>query len=534
MAKNVPEWLSSAVFYQIYPQSFYDSNGNGIGDIGGIIEKLDYVESLGCNAIWLNPCFESPFHDAGYDVTDFYRVAPRYGTNADLRRLFAAARRRGIRVCLDLVAGHTSIENPWFTQSCRPTRNKYSDWFIWTDDWASSTPSEFKFVNGFAQRNGAYLANFFCSQPALNYGFAKPDPACPWQLPVDHPAPQAVRREIIKIMRYWLDAGAAGFRVDMAASLVKNDPDARLTSQFWRQVRKMLDRDYPDAVLISEWSDPSQAIKAGFHADFFLHFRESAYASLFRAEAQDARSHPANNSFFSKAGRGNIQTFLSAYLYHYRNTLNRGYISLVTGNHDIPRISLGRTRRELELVFAFLLTMPGVPFIYFGDEIAMRYRDLPSKEGGYTRTGSRTPMQWNNRKNAGFSTARPSSVYLPVDPTHNRPTVAAQDAQPNSLLNTVRRLTALRHSSPAFGADGAFEVVYAQPHKYPFVYLRKFRRQRFLIALNPSAQPVTTTCTLPPAQRAPTLLAGRNSNLTQRTNRIRLSMAGVSYAIYQL
>ena len=181
MSKNVPKWLSSAVFYQIYPQSFYDSNGDGIGDIGGIIKKLDYVQSLGCNAIWLNPCFESPFNDAGYDVTDFCRVAPRYGTNADLRRLFSTARRRGIRVCLDLVAGHTSIDNPWFVQSCRPTKNKYSDWFIWTDDWARPTPLGFKFVNGFAPRNGSYLANFFCSQPALNYGFADPDPDYPWQ-----------------------------------------------------------------------------------------------------------------------------------------------------------------------------------------------------------------------------------------------------------------------------------------------------------------------------------------------------------------
>ena len=534
MSNNVPKWLSSAVFYQIYPQSFYDSNGDGIGDIGGIIKKLDYVQSLGCNAIWLNPCFESPFNDAGYDVTDFCRVAPRYGTNADLRRLFSTARRRGIRVCLDLVAGHTSIDNPWFVQSCRPTKNKYSDWFIWTDDWARPTPLGFKFVNGFAPRNGSYLANFFCSQPALNYGFADPDPDYPWQLPIDHPGPRAVRREIIKIMRYWLDAGAAGFRVDMAASLVKGDDDAKMTSQFWRQVRTMLDHDYPDAALIAEWSDPTGAIKAGFHADFFLHFREPAYASLFRAEDQTSASQRANASFFAKAGRGNIQDFLTGYLNHYRSTRRRGHISLVTGNHDIRRISLGRTGGELKLVFAFLLTMPGIPFIYYGDEIGMRHLDLPSKEGGYTRTGGRTPMQWNARRNAGFSTARPASLYLPIDPAYKRPSVAAQDAQANSLLNAVRKLIALRQSSPALGADGAFEVIYAQPHKYPFVYLRRFRRQRFLVALNPSAQPVGITCTLPPAKCAPTLRAGGGSELTQRADRMKLSMAGISYAVYQI
>ena len=140
--KNIPEWLEKAVFYEIYPQTFYDSNGDGIGDLNGIRQKLDYLQSLGITAVWLNPCFESPFMDAGYDVSDYYKVAPRYGTNDDLRLLFAEARLSGIRILLDLVPGHTSIEHPWFKASCRPERNPYSDYYIWTDSvWAWNAPT---------------------------------------------------------------------------------------------------------------------------------------------------------------------------------------------------------------------------------------------------------------------------------------------------------------------------------------------------------------------------------------------------------
>jgi maltose alpha-D-glucosyltransferase/alpha-amylase len=214
-----PRWLESAVFYQIYPQTFYDTNGDGIGDIAGIIAKLDYLESLGVNALWLGPVFDSPFGDAGYDISDFYKVAPRYGTNRDLQRLFREAHQRGMHVCLDLVAGHTSNQHPWFTASARPEKNKYTNWYIWTDSAWNGTESNA--IRGFSQRDAGYLPNFFFFQPALNYGYAKPDPKKPWQLPVTHPDVQAVRAELRKIMKFWLDLGADGFRVDMASSLVR-------------------------------------------------------------------------------------------------------------------------------------------------------------------------------------------------------------------------------------------------------------------------------------------------------------------------
>src|SRR5512146_2276410 len=216
-----PEWLEKAIIYEIYPQSFYDTNGDGIGDLPGVIAKLDYVKSLGANAIWLNPCFESPFGDAGYDISDFYKVAPRYGTNEDLRRLFEEAKKRGIRVVLDLVAGHTSVECEWFKQSARHERNEYSDWYIWTPNLFNWGPagSRHQFIAGMTERVGGYLPNFFPFQPALNYGFANPDPDQPWQQPVDAPGPRAVRAEMRNIMRFWLELGASGFRVDMALSL---------------------------------------------------------------------------------------------------------------------------------------------------------------------------------------------------------------------------------------------------------------------------------------------------------------------------
>jgi len=220
----MPDWLEKAVFYEIYPQTFFDSNGDGIGDLPGILQKLEYLQYLGVNTVWLNPCFASPFQDAGYDVSDFYQVAPRYGTNDDLRALFAEVRRLGIRVLLDLVAGHTSTENAWFKESCKPERNSYSDWYIWTNSiWTWNAPGV-QTVIGYSERDGNYITNFFHFQPALYYGFTNPDPNQPWQQPVDAPGPQAVRRELKNIMKFWLDLSASGFRVDMAGSLVKNDP----------------------------------------------------------------------------------------------------------------------------------------------------------------------------------------------------------------------------------------------------------------------------------------------------------------------
>lgn len=476
----MPAWLKDAVFYEVYPQSFFDSNGDGIGDINGITAKLDYIKSLGCNAVWINPCFDSPFMDAGYDVRDYKKVAPRYGTNDDLKHCFEEAHRRGMHILLDLVPGHTSDQHEWFRKSQKAERNEYSDRYIWTDSvW--NRPAGFNSMCGVTERNGCYLLNFFSSQPALNYGFCKITE--PWQMHYTEPACVATREAMKDVMRFWLDAGCDGFRVDMAASLIKNDDDHSATAKLWRDVRKMLDCEYPEAAIVSEWSNPFEAIcKAQFHMDFYLDHIGNGYHSLFRKKSENGE----DLSFFSKSGKGDIMEFLDDYLPKYQASKSSGYISFITCNHDTPRVTRTYDESECKIAYAFLFMMPGVPFLYYGDEIGMRYLDITSVEGGYERTGSRTPMQWNRGKNLGFSTAEKEKLYLPIDQSDCAPTVEAQEYDGDSLLNTIRAVLKLRHQNPELGAEPNFEVVYAEENQYPFV----FRRGSFIVAVNPAAKPV--------------------------------------------
>ena len=309
---NQPSWLKDAVFYNIYPQSFYDTNGDGIGDLPGITQKLPYLHDMGFNAVWLNPFYVSPFRDAGYDIADFYKVAPRYGTNEDFAALCRAAHEQGIRVVVDLVAGHTALECEWFQKSAQPEKNELSNRYIWTDDWQKDYHG--MGVGGLASRNGMFLRNFFYCQPALNYGFKQiDDPA--WQLPMDHPDCRATKQALLDIMEFWLALGADGFRVDMASSLIKNDPDGSGIRAFWQEIRRMFDEKHPDCVLISEWSYPERAIAAGFHIDFMIHFNLAGYTSLFRAEnrPQECNCFPGS-SFFQKDGNGCIENFLRLFV----------------------------------------------------------------------------------------------------------------------------------------------------------------------------------------------------------------------------
>lgn len=538
LRRSGPRWLETALIYQVYPQSFYDTNGDGVGDIAGVIAKLDYILSLGCNVVWLNPCFDSPFGDAGYDISNFYKVAPRYGTNAELRRLFREARKRGMRVILDLVAGHTSTEHRWFKDSSKAKQNKYSNRYIWTDNAWRGPGTGFDGIRGWPDRDGQYITNFFHFQPALNYGFASPDPLQPWQLSVKHPDAQATRRELLDIMKYWLDRGADGFRVDMAYSLVKNDPTGRETISLWKDFRKFVDENYPEAALLAEWSVPDRAIPAGFHVDFMIHFGTPAYTSLFRAERNRdvfGLMENSDNSFFDKAGKGDIRKFLDIYLKQYQATRKSGYISLPSGNHDISRISLGRTQAELKAIFAFLMTMPGIPCIYNGDEIGMRHiTGLPSKEGGYGRTGARTPMQWTSGRNAGFSTAARQNLYLPIDPLPDRPNITSQEKDSGSLLNFIRALSKLRRESEALGPLGEFEPIYAKSGKYPLVYLRRAGQKNYLVVLNPSglAAKASISSTFGAVQPVNQMVYGVLA--TKKGRSIRLETAPCSFGIYAL
>ena len=479
----MPNWLKDAIFYEIYPQSFKDTNNDGIGDINGIIEKLDYVKDLGCNALWINPCYDSPFKDAGYDVRDYKKVAPRYGTNEDLYRLFGEAHNRGIHVLLDLVPGHTSEEHEWFLESKKAQHNAYSDRYVWTNG-AFCGIGGHPYIGGEADRDGCYMLNFFKCQPALNYGFLNRTEE--WQMAPDHPACIATREALKDIMRFWLDHGCDGFRVDMADSLVKEDDENKsATGKIWKNIREMLDKDYPEAAIVSEWSNPHQALKSGFHADFYLDHHGNGYNTLIR----DNETPGGDHSFLKKDGNGDIMRFLLDYLPKYDDTKNDGYISFITCNHDTPRARRTLGYDELKIAWAMFLTLPGVPFIYYGDEIGMRYLDIPTKEGGFGRTGSRTPMQWDNSKNKGFSDANPDTLYLPVDDSDDAPSVEDQAKDSDSLYNEVKRLTALRHKYTDLQADGSFEVVYAEKEQFPFIY----RRGNLIIVINPSDKKASAT-----------------------------------------
>ena len=508
-----PAWLSDALFYQIYPSSYADSDGDGIGDLPGIISRLPYIKSLGVNAIWLNPVFVSGWFDGGYDVIDFYKVDPRFGTNTDLVTLVDEAHRQGIKVCLDLVAGHTSSLSPWFKESAQKDRNqRYSDYYIWTDDIpeadkedirlrqldpnpASSTRG--RYVDAGAPRARYYVKNFYECQPALNYGFAHPDPSHPWEQPVTAPGPQAVRRELRNVMAFWFDKGVDGFRVDMASSLVKNDPDKRAVQQLWQEMRAWKDRLYPDRVLISEWANPKMAIPAGFNIDFMIHFGVRGYQSLFFARDTPWGKSEKNTyqyCYFDKSGKGGLEEFVDNYTREYEATRQLGYIAIPTANHDFQRPNIGHrdTPDQLKVAMTFFLTMPGVPFIYYGDEIGMRYETgLPNKEGSNERAGSRTPMQWTDGPAAGFSSAPDDRLYLPVSTDQGRLTVQRQESDPGSLLQYTRSLVRLRHASAALDNDGQWRLLSSVRHPYPMVYERSAGGQRYIVVLNPSGQTQT-------------------------------------------
>lgn len=468
---RLPAWLENAVFYEIYPQSFQDSNGDGIGDIPGMIARLDYVASLGCNAIWVNPWYDSPFGDAGYDVRDYKKIAPRYGTNEDAKRFFDEVHARGMHVLIDLVPGHTSIDHPWFLQSEKAEKNEFSDRYIWSDSVWEAT--DLPCLRGISDRDGAAAVNFFSNQPALNYGYARR--TRPWMIPPDSPAALATREAIKDVMRFWLDLGADGFRVDMAASLVKADEDSAETIKLWQDFRAFLDKEYPHCAMVSEWGVPAKSIEGGFHMDFMLHFGPPAYTSLFRSE------HP----FFSREGKGDIRIFLDAYLSDLSSTQKKGLICIPSSNHDMPRLARGRDVRDLKICFAFLLTMAGAPFIYYGDEIGMRYLEgLISVEGGYDRTGSRSPMQWEKKEGFGFTSAKTS--YIPFDKSEDAPSVEEQSVNSDSLLAAVKELLALRAAHKALQSFGEFVPVFAQKERYPFAYERRAAGENILVVLNPA------------------------------------------------
>ncbi|MBR6896976.1 MAG: glycosylase [Lachnospiraceae bacterium] len=469
-----PKWLENAVFYEIYPQSFCDTNADGIGDFQGIIDRLDYIQELGCNAIWMNPCYMSPFLDAGYDISDYYRTAPRYGTNADIKRLFDELHKRGMHILLDLVPGHTSWDHPWFKESCKAAKNEFTDRYIWTDStWEG--PENMGSLHGISERCGSVGVNFFSHQPALNYGYYKTKK--PWEQKMNDPGPAATLEAMMDVMRFWLKLGCDGFRCDMAHSLVKRDENAKGTIAIWNKIRKFLDVEFPDAAMVSEWGEPDKSLAGGFHMDFLLHFGPSHYNDLFRCD----------EPFFCTRGKGSAKQFVKTYVGNYEKTGGKGLICIPSGNHDMSRLSYQLETCELPLAFAFILSMPGAPFIYYGDEIGMRYLpDIPSVEGGYERTGSRTPMQWDRSANAGFSAAPADALYIRIDPDENRPDAASQMKDPASLWNSVKSMIAFRQRHTCLQSMGEVEFI---SDTYPLIYRRKDKNESILVIIQPADAP---------------------------------------------
>ena len=541
--KTQPSWLSDAVFYQIYPSSYQDSDGDGYGDLQGIISRLDYIRSIGVTAIWLNPVYVSGWTDGGYDIIDYYRVDKRFGDNDDLIALIREAHARGIKVVMDLVAGHSSDQCEWFLQSKEGANFRYSDYYIWPsfkpeDNTPAPKPGEAfdyaalmnssaalirKFVASDAPRGPFYIKNFYDTQPALNFGFANPDPEHPWEQAVDAPGPMAMRREIKNIISFWMDKGVDGFRVDMAASLVKNDFDKSATIKLWKDdFTKWFDREYPEGVLIAEWFNPAQSVAAAdFDIDFFCHDGQYNYSTLFfyNRRAFGSNADPIV-PYFDKSGQGDLRTWYELYSYQYNAVYGKGYVSMPSGNHDFNRVCTdGRTSpEELKVAMTFFLTMPGVPFLYYGDEIGLKQNpNAPSTDGSGPRAGCRIPMLWDASANGGFSTATVEKIYIPQDPDPNRMTVEKAEANQNSLLNYVRALLRLRKEVKALGADGSWRLISSLEQPYPMVYERSLENERCYVVLNPSGKSVSVT--LPQAASKPELVGGCYKKCTYKQSR---------------
>ena len=559
-----PSWLSDAVFYQIYPSSFQDSNGDGYGDLQGIISRLDYIKSIGVTAIWLNPVYVSGWTDGGYDIIDYYRVDKRFGDNDDLIELIQKAHARGIKVVMDLVAGHSSDQCEWFLQSKQGANYRYSDYYIWPtfkpeDNTPAPKPGEQldyaalmnsnaalirKFVASDAPRAPFYIKNFYDTQPALNFGFAHPDPAHPWEQAVDAPGPMAMRRELKNIMSFWMDKGVDGFRVDMAASLVKNDFDKSATIKLWKDdFTKWFDENYPEGILIAEWFNPAQSVAAAnFDLDFFCHDGQYNYSTLFfygrrgRPAAPGAAPAAPAAPYFDKSGTGELKVWYDLYTYQYDAVKGNGYVCMPSGNHDFNRFTTeGRTTPdELKVAMTFFLTMPGVPFIFYGDEIGLKQNpNAPSTDGSGGRAGCRIPMLWDSSANGGFSTAPIDKIYIPQDPDPNRMTVEKEENDPASLLNYTRTLLKLRKDVKALGADASWKLVSSLDQPYPMVYERTWRGERCWVVLNPSGKQVTVT--LPKENTKPEIIGGNYKKVTYKQTRKgdTITISPISAAIYK-
>ena len=488
--ENRAPWWQSAVLYQIYPRSFQDSDGNGVGDLKGILERLPYLVDLGVEALWMSPVFPSPMADFGYDISNYTDIAPLFGSLEDLDALVAAAHRSGLRVLLDLVPNHTSDRHPWFADSRRSREDPRRDWYIWRDPAPDGGPpnnwlSEFGgSVWQFDAPTGQYYYHaFLAAQPDLNWRNGK------------------VRTAIHDVMRFWLRRGVDGFRVDVIWHLIKDaefrdnppnptfmpgrPPHEQLLPLYTTDrpevhdmiagLRRVID-EFDDRVLIGEIYLPIERLVAYYGADLRGAHLPFNFALLFTPwKARDIDRLIAEYEAALPSG---------------------GWPNWVLGNHDRPRLASRIGRDQARIAAMLLLTLRGTPTIYYGDEIGMSQVAIPPEcvqdpfeknlPGiGVGRDGCRTPMQWTAGRNAGFSTSEP---WLPLSADFRRENVESQGTDLASILNLHRRLIALRRSSPVLTA-GAYRPLAAQGDL--LLYRREYADGRVTVALNLGREPLS-------------------------------------------
>lgn len=459
------KWYQEAVYYQLYLRAFSDSDGDGHGDFRGAIAKMDHIKSLGVDCIWLMPMYPSPLKDDGYDIADYYNIHPDYGTLADFKAFLNAAHERGLRVITDLVMNHTSDQHAWFQAARSDPDSPYHDYYVWSATGQEYTDARIIFLD-YEESNWTYdeLAGkyfwhrFYSSQPDLNY---------------DNPA---VQEEMFNIMRYWLDLGVDGFRADAVPYLYEregtNCENLPETHQFLKRVRRLLDEEYPEAVMIAEANQwPEDVIhyfgeSDEFHMCFHFPVMPRLYMGLKQGDKRPILDILARTPAIPPGTQW--LTFLRN---HDELTLEmvtpteRQWMWDQYAPEPRMRLNLGIRRRLAPLLDndkrrwlvlnALLLSLPGAPIVYYGDEIGMGDNIwLPD------RHGCRTPMQWSDERNAGFSTA--DQLYLPVidDDTHgyHRLNVASQEQDSKSYLWATRFLLQARKQQPAL-TKGSMEVI---------------------------------------------------------------------------
>ncbi len=462
-----PLWFKTAIFYEIHLRGFFDSNDDGSGDFRGLIDKLDYLQWLGIDCIWLLPVYPSPLRDGGYDISDFYGVHPDYGTVEDFRAFVDQAHQRGLRVIADLVMNHTSSDHPWFQASRDEPAGPYGDWYVWADDdqrWGEARvifidtePSNWTWDS---TRGQYYWHRFFAHQPDLNY---------------DNPA---VQDQMLDVLRFWLDLGLDGFRLDAVPYLYEcdgtNGENLAETHAFLQRVRAEVDERYADRVLLAEanqWPDDVVAyFGEGNECHMAFHFpvmprmfmavrREDALPIV---EVLENTPEIPNNAQWGLFLRNHDELTLEMvtdeerdYMYEEYAKDPRMKLNLGIRRRLAPLLDNGRD--EIQLMHAILFSLPGSPVLYYGDEIGMGDNIFLGD-----RDGVRTPMQWTGDRNGGHSRADFAQLYLPplMDPVYGfqAVNVEAQLRQPNSLLRWIHRLIALRKDHPVFGL-GTYEAL---------------------------------------------------------------------------